>query len=119
MARGVVVMATGAWFDLRDAALERHGNPNVLTRDEGTSRLAQGCSALSALVQAENGPAGRSRCGCSSRRRWRDWRAEPGARPPGLAGEGGDRLQAASRLDAAKCYAWRLRETQTRRAARL
>ena len=51
-------MATGAWFDLRDAALERHGNPNVLTRDEGTSRLAQGCSALSALVQAEKWAGG-------------------------------------------------------------
>ena len=117
VARGVVVMATGAWFDPRDAALERHGNPNVLTRDEGTSRLAQGCSALSALVQAENGPAGRSRCGCSSRRRWRDWRAEPGARPPGLAGEGAIGPQAASRLDAAKCYAWRLKTNSPRRPA--
>ena len=34
------------------------GNPNVLTRDEGTSRLAQGCSALSALVQAEKWAGG-------------------------------------------------------------
>ena len=58
VAHGVVVMATGAWFDPRDAALERHGNPNVLTRDEGTSRLAQGCSALSALVQAEKWAGG-------------------------------------------------------------
>lgn len=33
-----------------DAALERHGNPNVLTLDAGTSRLAQAPSALSALV---------------------------------------------------------------------
>ena len=119
VAHGVVVMATGAWFDPRDAALERHGNPNVLTRDEGTSRLAQGCSALSALVQAENGPAGRSRCGCSSRRRWRDWRAEPARGRPAWRAKGAIGPQAASRLDAAKCYAWRLRETQTRRAARL
>jgi len=48
----VAVMPTGAWFDPGDAdgALERHGNPNVLTRDIGTSRLTQGPSALSALV---------------------------------------------------------------------
>ena len=32
---------------------ERHGNPNVLTLDVGTSRLTQGPSALSALVQIE------------------------------------------------------------------
>ena len=51
--RGVVVMPTGAWFDPQGAALERHGNPNVLTVDVGTSRLAQGPSALSALVQVE------------------------------------------------------------------
>lgn len=50
---GVVVMPTGAWFDPQDAALERHGNPNVLTFDAGTSRLTQGPSALSALVQVE------------------------------------------------------------------
>ena len=51
---GVVVMATGAWFDPGEAAEpERHGNPNVLTRDIGTSRLAQGPSALSALVDIE------------------------------------------------------------------
>jgi biotin/methionine sulfoxide reductase len=46
----VVVMPTGAWFDPQDAALERHGNPNVLTLDVGTSKLAQAPSALSALV---------------------------------------------------------------------
>jgi biotin/methionine sulfoxide reductase len=55
--RGVVQIATGAWFDpmLAGAAgsLERHGNPNVLTMDTGTSRLAQGSSALTALVQVE------------------------------------------------------------------
>ena len=54
---GVVVMATGAWYDPLEThepgALEKHGNPNVLTLDKGTSRLAQGCSALSALVQIE------------------------------------------------------------------
>ena len=30
-----------------------HGNPNVLTRDVGTSRLAQGCSGQHALVEVE------------------------------------------------------------------
>jgi biotin/methionine sulfoxide reductase len=50
---GVLVMSTGAWFDADDATLERHGNPNVLTPDIGTSQLTQGCSALSALVDVE------------------------------------------------------------------
>jgi biotin/methionine sulfoxide reductase len=51
----VAVMATGAWFDPADEANapERHGNPNVLTCDVGTSRLTQGPSALSALVDIE------------------------------------------------------------------
>jgi biotin/methionine sulfoxide reductase len=51
----VVVMATGAWFDPAPTPEEpeRHGNPNVLTRDVGTSRLTQGPSALSALVEVE------------------------------------------------------------------
>jgi len=30
-----------------------HGNPNVLTFDRGTSRLAQGCSGQHALVEVE------------------------------------------------------------------
>ena len=50
---GVVAMATGAWFDADGDRIERHGNPNVLTLDVGTSRLTQGCSALSALVEVE------------------------------------------------------------------
>jgi len=52
---GVVVMATGSWFDPAEAAgePERHGNPNVLTLDIGTSALAQGTSALTALVDVE------------------------------------------------------------------
>ncbi len=52
---GVVVMATGAWFDPPDATgePERHGNPNVLTLDIGTSPLAQGTSALTTLVEIE------------------------------------------------------------------
>jgi biotin/methionine sulfoxide reductase len=52
---GVVVMATGAWFDPPSAEgePERHGNANVLTLDIGTSPLAQGTSALTALVEIE------------------------------------------------------------------
>jgi biotin/methionine sulfoxide reductase len=53
---GVVLMATGAWYDPVDNAdksLDRHGNPNVLAFDAGTSRLAQGPSALSVLVEIE------------------------------------------------------------------
>jgi biotin/methionine sulfoxide reductase len=52
---GVAVMATGAWFDPPAASgePERHGNPNVLTLDIGTSPLAQGTSALTALVEIE------------------------------------------------------------------
>jgi biotin/methionine sulfoxide reductase len=55
---GVVQISTGAWFDPEAVAsgatrLERHGNPNVLTLDKGTSRLAQGPSAQTALVEIE------------------------------------------------------------------
>ncbi len=56
---GVVVMATGAWFDPAPDGLERGGNPNVLSLDVGTSSLTQGPSALSVLVQVTRwtGPA--------------------------------------------------------------
>lgn len=54
---GVVQLATGAWYDPEVAgevgSLEKHGNPNVLTRDRGTSRLGQGPTAHSTLVQIE------------------------------------------------------------------
>ncbi len=54
---GAVRLATGAWYDPdtpgESGALCRHGNPNVLTRDEGTSRLAQGPSAQTCLVEVE------------------------------------------------------------------
>ncbi|MCJ0764003.1 molybdopterin guanine dinucleotide-containing S/N-oxide reductase [Variovorax terrae] len=54
---GVVQLPTGAWYDPQDPAAERplcvHGNPNVLTRDHGTSSLAQGCSGQLTAVQAE------------------------------------------------------------------
>lgn len=55
--RGVVQLATGAWYQplAPDTAgsLEVHGNPNVLTPDHGTSRLGQGPSAHTALVEVE------------------------------------------------------------------
>jgi biotin/methionine sulfoxide reductase len=54
---GVVQMATGAWYDpldpTQDGSLDKHGNPNVLTLDIGTSRLAQATSALTCLVEVE------------------------------------------------------------------
>jgi len=50
---GVVVMATGAWFDPDPlaGAPERAGTANVLTRDVGTSGLSQGPNAMSCLVE--------------------------------------------------------------------
>ncbi len=55
--RGVAIMATGAWYDPLDIAeagtLDKHGNANMLTRDAGTSRLTQGCSAHTTLVEVE------------------------------------------------------------------
>jgi len=54
---GVICLPTGATFEpLKDAAgtlLENHGNPNVLTKDIGTSRLGQGPSAQTCLVEVE------------------------------------------------------------------
>ena len=47
---GVVALPTGAWYGDPGNGIDPHGNPNVLTRDVGTSRLGQGCSAQSALV---------------------------------------------------------------------
>lgn len=49
----VIAIPTGAWFDPNDDGDDRQGNPNVLTRDIGTSRLGQGSSAHSTLVQVE------------------------------------------------------------------
>ena len=55
--RGVVQLSTGAWFDpddpRTDLAMCVHGNPNMLTRDIGTSQLTQGCSGQHALVEIE------------------------------------------------------------------
>ncbi len=48
-------IATGAWFDPEDPAtlgsLDKHGNPNVLTLDKGTSKLGQCSSAQTVLVE--------------------------------------------------------------------
>ena len=53
----VVVLPTGAWYDPAEpgavGALERHGNPNVLTLDKGSSKLAQAPIAHSCLVEVE------------------------------------------------------------------
>ena len=50
---GVAQLSTGAWFDpsAPDVATCVHGNPNVLTTDAGTSRLAQGCTGQQARVE--------------------------------------------------------------------
>jgi len=54
---GVVQLSTGAWYDPADPTAEKplcvHGNPNVLTRDAGTSRLAQGCTGQLCLIEIE------------------------------------------------------------------
>jgi biotin/methionine sulfoxide reductase len=54
---GVVQLATGAWYDPIDPAADDplcvHGNPNVLTRDAGTSKLAQACTGQLTIVQIE------------------------------------------------------------------
>ena len=54
---GVVQLATGAWYDPEVpgviGTLEKHGNPNVLTLDKGTSKLAQAPAAHSLLVEVE------------------------------------------------------------------
>lgn len=57
MLLGVVQLSTGAWYDPMDdgdgGTLCVHGNPNVLTRDIGTSRLTQGCTGQLTVVQVE------------------------------------------------------------------
>ncbi|SDF36042.1 biotin/methionine sulfoxide reductase [Lentzea fradiae] len=54
---GVVQLSTGAWWDPvqpgETGTLDRHGNPNVLTADRPCSRLSQGPSAHSVLVDVE------------------------------------------------------------------
>ncbi|WP_188545307.1 molybdopterin-dependent oxidoreductase [Rhodococcoides trifolii] len=57
VSRGVAQLSTGAWYDPLDPADPQsmcvHGNPNVLTSDEHTSKLAQGCTGQHALVDIE------------------------------------------------------------------
>jgi biotin/methionine sulfoxide reductase len=54
---GVVQLSTGAWYDPEDPSGEKpicvHGNPNVLTRDAGTSKLAQGCAGQLTVIEIE------------------------------------------------------------------
>ncbi|QCK85662.1 Asp-tRNA(Asn)/Glu-tRNA(Gln) amidotransferase GatCAB subunit C [Phreatobacter aquaticus] len=55
--KGVIQLPTGAWFDPADPSEETslcvHGNPNVLTRDVGTSSFAQGCAGQLTVVEVE------------------------------------------------------------------
>ncbi|WP_170979593.1 molybdopterin guanine dinucleotide-containing S/N-oxide reductase [Roseomonas sp. HF4] len=55
--QGVVQLATGAWYDPEDPQDDKplcvHGNPNVLTRDAGTSALAQGCTGQLTVTEME------------------------------------------------------------------
>ncbi|WP_299819707.1 molybdopterin-dependent oxidoreductase [uncultured Jannaschia sp.] len=54
--KGVVNLPTGAWYDPVDLDGQRicqHGNPNAVTRDAGTSRLAQGSTGQLCCVQVE------------------------------------------------------------------
>jgi biotin/methionine sulfoxide reductase len=52
---GVVQISTGAWYDPEDPkkpnSICKHGNPNVLTIDKGSSKLGQGPIAHSCLVE--------------------------------------------------------------------
>jgi biotin/methionine sulfoxide reductase len=53
--RGVMQLATGAWFEPDDPTADKpmcvHGNPNILTRDVGTSQLAQGSTGQLTRVE--------------------------------------------------------------------
>lgn len=57
MSENIIELATGAWYWTaepgEDQPLEVHGNPNVLTRDKGSSSLSQGPTAHSCLVEVE------------------------------------------------------------------
>lgn len=51
---GVVVVYEGVWFDPErpgePGSRDKHGSPNMVTRDIGTSKLGQGCTAQTVLV---------------------------------------------------------------------
>ena len=67
----VIQVSTGSWYDPVSVAGEAQGlcvggNPNSVTRDRGTSRLAQGCTGQLSLVQVKKfegaPPPGRGYC---------------------------------------------------------
>jgi biotin/methionine sulfoxide reductase len=52
----VLRLSCGAWYDPVDGGTDAvcaHGNANVLTFDRGTSRLGQGPSSATTLVEIE------------------------------------------------------------------
>ena len=52
VSKGVLVLSTGAWFDPDyEINADLHGNPNVLTKDIGTSLLSQGPTSHTCLVE--------------------------------------------------------------------
>lgn len=55
--QGVVQVPTGAWYDPQEpgkvGSLEKHGNPNVVTSDRGSSMLTQCSAAQTCLVEVE------------------------------------------------------------------
>jgi biotin/methionine sulfoxide reductase len=56
LSRGVAKLSCGAWYDPAentDGALCAHGNANMLTHDRGTSKLSQGPSSGTNMVEIE------------------------------------------------------------------
>ncbi len=56
MSPGVAKLSCGAWYDPaggEDGALCAHGNANMLTHDRGTSKLSQGPSTGTNMVEIE------------------------------------------------------------------
>ena len=57
IAAGVIQLPTGAWYepvvDADGKVFCAHGNPNAVTRDFGTSCLAQGCTGQLSTVQVQ------------------------------------------------------------------
>jgi biotin/methionine sulfoxide reductase len=56
MSAGVVKLSCGAWYDpasAEDGAMCTHGNANMLTHDRGTSKLSQGPSSGTNMVEIE------------------------------------------------------------------
>ena len=50
-----ISLPTGAWLDLQEVdgeTIDVHGNPNVLTRDQGCSELSQGNMAHTCVIRA-------------------------------------------------------------------